>query len=156
MSLDNLIVFTHIPKTSGTSFQKSLVETNINDDQIYIYKDLKRFIQEHNRYKFVVGHVPYGLHYFTNKKVKCITFLRYPIERAVSFYFFIKDSDTRFYKHPLRDYVDSVTLKEFYENKKFQSQQTKFISGFINDRLYPSVPYPGGNKLILNTAIAHF
>jgi hypothetical protein len=155
MNSNSLIIFTHIPKTAGTSFLKTVVEPNIPESQIYHYGDIKKFFVEQHDYTLVEGHVPYGLHYFTNRPVKYITFLRNPIERAVSYYYFIKDSDVNVYKHPLRDYADSVSLKEFYENKKFQNQQTRFLAGFLSDRLYAINSYLSLEKVILDKAVNH-
>lgn len=153
MKSNSLIIFNHIPKTAGTSFRKTVVEPNIPESQIYHYCNIKKFILEQHDYTFVEGHVPYGLHYFTNREVKYITFLRDPIERAVSYYFFIKDSDINVYKHPLRDYADSVSLREFYENRRFQNQQTRFIAGFLSDRIYPINSYLSLEKPLLEKAV---
>ncbi len=152
--MNKLIIFTHIPKTSGTSFMRTVVEPNILSSSIYRYRRISDFIHDNlKQYTVVAGHVPYGLHHFTNRKVEYITFLRDPIDRAVSFYYFIKAADKNIYKHPLRDYADSVTLKEFYENRKFQNQQTRFIAGFFSDRLYPIVSHTTLEKQILKSAI---
>jgi len=40
------------------------------------------------------------------------------------------------YKHPFRDHVDSLTLKQFYENRIFQNIQTRFIAGYCTAKLY--------------------
>ena len=79
---------------------------------------------------FVQGHCPYGLHLLTRKKhIQYINFLRDPVE----------SSDTKLYRPPLRDYADSVSLKEFYENKNFQNLQTRFIAGLLQHSLYSKI-----------------
>lgn len=152
--MNELIIFTHIPKTAGTSFIKTVVEPNLSSSQIYNYIGLKKFILDNqSKYSFVAGHSPYGLHRFTKKKVKYITFLRDPIERAVSFYYFIKSSDINLYKHPLRDYADSVSLGEFYKKRNFHNQQTRAIAGFFSDMIYPNIFLPSLERVMLKTAI---
>lgn len=147
--MDYLIIFTHIPKTAGTSFIKTVVEPNICG--FYRYKGMKKFVLDNQIDQlFVQGHCPYGLHLLTRKKhIQYITFLRDPVERAISYYYFIKDSDTKLYKHPLRDYADSVSLKEFYENKNFQNLQTRFIAGLLQHSLYSKIQL---KKIVLKSA----
>jgi hypothetical protein len=147
--MDYLIIFTHIPKTAGTSFIKTVVEPNVSG--IYRYQGMRKFVLDNRSDQlFVKGHCPYGLHLLSrNKHIQYITFLRDPVERAISYYYFIKDSDTKLYKHPLRDYADSVTLKEFYENKNFQNLQTRFIAGLLQHSLYSKIQL---KKIVLKSA----
>ena len=44
-----------------------------------------------------------------------ITFLREPLDRAVSHYYFIKDCDPKKYLHPLRDIADALSLEDFIQ-----------------------------------------
>lgn len=134
-----LILLTHIPKTSGTSFRRLLVESNILEHQIIGYRGLKDYVMQDQFTKdFIFGHFPYGLHTVTvNRKVQYLTFLREPVDRAISYYHFIKDvppEKLHLYKHPFRDFADSVTLPEFFENQRFNNIQTRYISGFLFDR----------------------
>jgi hypothetical protein len=85
------------------------------------------------------GHCPYGLHPLIDGDVRYITFLREPVDRAVSHYYFIKDliRTDLFPRHPLRDYADSVTVCEFYENPRHANLQVRFIAGQWWHRMYP-------------------
>jgi hypothetical protein len=57
----------------------------------------------------------------------------------VSHYYFIKDliRTDLFPRHPLRDYADSVTVCEFYENPRHANLQVRFIAGQWWHRTYP-------------------
>lgn len=136
--MSEVFIFTHIPKTSGVSLMRELIEPNFVPEQMYGYRTLKLFLSDIRKdYRFVRGHVPYGLHRFTNRPVRYITFLRDPIDRAISFYYFVQqDGDNPATRHPLCDYAESVTLKTFYQNKAFQNYQTRFISGFLGTKFY--------------------
>jgi hypothetical protein len=138
--MNKTIIFTHIPKTSGTSFIKSLIEPS--GLKTYQYSRLSKFIRKDlAKVQFISGHLPFGLHIFVPNQTQYITFLRDPIERAISHYYFIKDCDINIYKHPLREYADSVSLKQFYENRKFQNLQTQFVAGFFYQKFLHRFAY---------------
>lgn len=151
-----LIVFTHCPKTSGTSFRKSLVEPNLAPEQIYRYGGVRRFVQDGAaRRSFVWGHMPSGIHHATRRPVHYIAFLRDPVDRAVSYYYFVKDSDPAQYKHPMRDEADALSLTEFFEQRQFQNWQTRFLAGLPYHYLYPRLDSPGFDRATLRKAIAN-
>jgi len=152
--MQELIIFTHIPKTSGVSFLKGVVEQNIDREKVYEYRRLPQFISSASKgYDFVHGHVPYGAHLFTQRPVKYITFLRDPVDRAISFYYFVQQGgDKPETRHPLCDYAESVSLKEFYQNPKFHNHQTRFVAGFIADKFYSYLDYPIVRDRILQRA----
>lgn len=139
--MNKLIVFTHIPKTAGTFFQKKFIEANVPSDKCYTTAGLKQFIQKSSdNYQLFYGHLPYGVHLLTPRSVRYITLLREPIDRAISFYYSMKEVDIKIYKHPFREYADSLTLKDFYKNRNLQNVQTRFIAGLLSDKLYPKLP----------------
>ena len=129
-------VFVHIEKTAGSSLLKGLVEENCRD-----HRRMSRLISylQNRDAECISGHFPYGVHHFNRRDVKYITMLRDPIDRAVSWYYFIKDLErTDLWKpHPLRSYADSVTISEFYQNKKYADRQARFIAGYVYHKMYP-------------------
>lgn len=156
MSTNSLVVITHVPKTAGSSFRKSIIEANVPINKVYRYKKLKDFIPDILRsdYNVVVGHVPYGLHYFTTKPVKYIIFLREPIERAISHYYFLKSPNSVMYGKPhFYDYANSVSLKEFYKDRRLHNLQTRYAAGLISDKLYPSISFSRFKDTTLNKAM---
>lgn len=156
--MDNsIVIFTHIPKTSGVSLLKELIEPNFEPAHIYGYRKLQQFIPDMRQgYRFVRGHVPFGLHQFTSRPVKYITFLREPIDRAISFYYFVQqDGENPSTRNPLCDYAESVTLREFYQNKQFQNYQTRFLAGFLSTKFYHLSAFPVLKARVLARAIAN-
>jgi hypothetical protein len=130
------VIFVHIEKTAGSSIVKSLIEPNIDDN--YRIRRLSSYIQ-HRDADCIHGHNPYGFHHFTQRPVEYIAMFRDPIDRAVSWYYFIKDlvRVDLWQRHPLRDYADSVTITEFYQNPKFANMQARFMAGLHYHRAYP-------------------
>jgi Galactose-3-O-sulfotransferase len=151
-----LVVFTHVPKTSGTSFRQSLVEPNVAAGQIYRYAGARRFLRERGFERgFVWGHIPLGIHLLTRREVAYVCFLRDPVDRAVSYYYFVKDSDPAVYKHPMRDEADALSIVEFYRRRKFQNWQTRFMAGMPFHYLYPRLPSLRFERATLRRAISN-
>jgi hypothetical protein len=151
-----IVVFTHIPKTSGTSFRKSLVEPNVPAELIYVYPGTRRFLQQRRRPRaFVWGHVPYGVHAMLRREVRYLTFLRDPIDRAVSFYYFVKDSDPREYVHPARADAEAYSITEFFQLRQYQNWQARFIAGLPYHLLYPRLDSPAFDREVGRRARAH-
>lgn len=151
--MDELIVFTHIPKTAGSFFQKKFIEANVPPNKSYTTAGLRQFVrQSSDCYRLFYGHIPYGVHLLTPRTVKYITILRDPIDRAISFYYSMKEVDIKIYKHPFREYADSLTLKDFYKNRRLQNVQTRFIAGVLSDKIYPNLPSKYTDNWILYLA----
>lgn len=151
-----IVVFTHIPKTSGTSFRKSLVEPNVPAGLIYPYPGARRFLVERRRPRaFIWGHVPYGVHVALRREVRYVTFLRDPIDRAVSFYHFVKDSDPREYVHPARADAEAYSLTDFFRLRRYQNWQARFVAGLSYHYIYPRVGSDAFDAELGRRAIAH-
>ena len=153
--MEDLILFTHIPKTSGTSLIKELIEPNFSPHSTYRHGNFKKVVPAlFKNYQLISGHFAYGLHLLSPKRVKYITFFRDPIERAISFYYFVQQGgDNPRTRHPLCDYAESVTLKEFYENVEFHNHQTRMTAGWLENKFYKYLASPKNKQKILKKAI---
>jgi hypothetical protein len=84
--------------------------------------------------------------------------LREPIERAVSYYYFIKDlvRVDLVERHQHRDYADSVTLAQFFENPRFSNIQTRRLAGIEFDKSYRQLHRSGRfRQAMLDAAKRH-
>lgn len=125
------IIFTHIPKTAGTSFITQMVEPNIGLDAMYYYKGKKSWLEMNKaRYRFIGGHSSYGLHRLILRDYQYITFLRNPIDRAVSHYYFIYSGKSANYEHPMYRVCRKYSLQEVYQKNLLSPNLiTKCIAG---------------------------
>jgi hypothetical protein len=152
--MNDLIIFTHIPKTAGTSLIGTVIEPNFPEGAIHDCGSLKSCITAmRSQAAVITGHTPYGIHRFTSRKTTYITFFRDPIDRAVSFYHFVREGINETYKHPLYDYANAVSLAEFYQNRLYQNHQTRYIAGYLADRLYAGAPALSSDSAILDRAM---
>ena len=153
MCPDTTIFFTHIPKTSGTSFKETLLHPNIPDSANFKYRDKRQWLTDISSCKIVTGHFKFGLHNFFRRKPRYITFLREPLDRAVSHYYFIKDCDPKKYLHPLRNIADSLSLEDFYsQNMRLQNLQTNYIAGYFASEMHNRFPWLFSSKMLLEFA----
>ena len=70
---------------------------------------LKTPSKHRNQIKLLIGHVDYGIHRQFNGGAKYITFLREPIERTISHYYFIKGNQ----KHRYHEAAQKMNINEF-------------------------------------------
>ncbi|MGL5835462.1 MAG: sulfotransferase family 2 domain-containing protein [Waterburya sp.] len=121
MPEDSLVIFTHIPKTAGTSL-RHIIQSQFQPQQVFEFYHLKtqppkvrKGIEKYNQLteaqkkaiKFISGHVGFGLHEFLPRPCSYITVLRDPVERVVSYYYHLLQKQNNLVKHK--------TLPEFIQ-----------------------------------------
>lgn len=142
--MKNKLVFQHLPKCGGTTFNSILMQNYTKEEtfSIIVIDGIKLntndFIQlplaEKEKINLLKGHMEFGLHENFASKAEYITFLRDPIERIISFYYYVKRRPNHgLYK--TTDFTQETTLYEFVTKIKrgdINNGQIRFISG-IND-----------------------
>ena len=143
---EHTVVFVHIPKTAGITF-RSLLDRHYPPDRRYWVPDpdspdpedlpaLDHFVDalrslptEQLQTLDLVGggHFPFGIHEALPRPARYITFIREPIDRVVSFYYFLRS-------HPsfLHSSAHYLTLREFAEQNitgNLHNGQTAFLAG---------------------------
>lgn len=116
----NTLLFLHIPKAGGTTLN-NILEKNYNTQNIFRIngsfpaKSIEEFKNltkvKKKEIKLINRHLSFGLHEFVPNSSTYITRLRYPVERIISFYYYILRNPS----HYLYERVISqkMTFKEF-------------------------------------------
>lgn len=133
------LIFLHIPKTAGTTFAR-ILRRYYSRNQMRHFSDAaerQEFLtlpdSEKRRYRVLHGHMEFGIHEHLSQPFTYLTFLRDPLERAISLYYFVREQpENRNYEK-----VQQLPLDEFVANE-FRAQhlddrQTRLLSGVHTD-----------------------
>lgn len=152
------LLFTHIPKTAGTSFKMGVISPNVAPERILRFDGIRGLLRDrHKPFDFLEGHYPYGVH----RLIPCsavftyITILREPLDRAISNYYFVKQCDTPDYQHPDLDDAKHCDLAGFSALPRFQNLQTKYTAGLLAMKLGRCLPGGLRDQLLLARAKYH-
>lgn len=130
------VVFIHIPKTAGMTLKSIVTRQHHAGEFALLYKERIRqsvdaFVavpaDVRSRYRFVLGHVGYGLHEFLPQPVTYATFLRDPIERIISYFYYV----LRRPDHFLHETARKLGLRDFARSEataKLTNGQTKYLA----------------------------
>lgn len=138
------VIFLHIPKTAGTTLHR-IINQQYYRKQIYsIYptplqpgtgvEALKHLsLLEQAQIRVLTGHMPFGFHTLIPNASTYITLLRDPIERVISFYYFIRQEPS----HYFHDYalMADMTLDKFLESRvtlATNNFQVRMLSGALD------------------------
>lgn len=95
---EDLVIFVHIPKTAGSTFKRLLARQfpaggmpKIGPDYQGSINQIRALTAEGKaRVRCLSGHIPFGIHqYFSGKRTHYVSFVRDPVDRALSEYFFL-------------------------------------------------------------------
>lgn len=134
---DNILIFLHILKTGGSTLQAILQKQYsewilANENENVLNKEtIKELLIKKNveGVKCLFGHFPYGVHEQFLKPYQYITFLREPVDRVISLYFYIKNTKG----HSMYNSLQEVSLEEFIAKEEYKhlvyNHQTGYLSG---------------------------
>ncbi len=131
---DQTLIFLHLPKCGGTTLNR-IIEWEYSPLRIFSvdpsffrwsYRKLGRWSPERlAKMQVFKGHMPFGLHERLSGPSTYITFLRDPIERSISAYYFARN----YRLHPLHRKVKRMTLDEYVRWTPNHNVQTKLLAG---------------------------
>jgi hypothetical protein len=143
--MKDVIVFSHMMKTAGTSLSKQLIQYygtkvhnvlggfRIEDD--YYNKELLRedFKKKKGKTKVLIGHPirPYIDFNLPDYNLRWFTFVRDPQKRYLSHYFH-KYNGTNFFKQARYNVMNNKNIIEWEKIDMCSNYQCKFISGEAN------------------------
>ena len=130
------VVFVHIPKAAGSTLNQIIARKHPPDEIASMYEprmaqSVEKFSSmpeaDRRKLRFVIGHVGFGLHQWLPGPATYATLLREPIDRIISYYYFV----LRVPNHFLHEPAKTLGLRGFAEcaaTNKLTNGQTKYIA----------------------------
>jgi hypothetical protein len=134
------LIFLHLPKCAGTTLNR-IIEWEYDPMRVFSidpvlflwsYKKLNRWPAKRlARMQVFKGHMPLGIHRRLPQPSTYITFLRDPVERVISAYYFARN----YLLHPKHRWISKLSLEEYVRVSPNHNVQCKYISGrpFVGD-----------------------
>src|SRR5437764_9006049 len=129
------LIFLHIPNTGGSTLYRILerhfspAETvTLDTPGVARFKTLPAV--ERGQYRLIQGHLFFGLHRFIPRASTYITFLRRPVERVLSFYYYARSTpDHYLYSQLVSERLDLKTLLAREVTLELRNEQTRLLAG---------------------------
>jgi hypothetical protein len=138
LSSEPTLVFLHIPKTAGTTLHR-IIERQYPAESLYSVgwieeksvAALRQMSEARKaRIRMVRGHMAFGVHEFLSGPVTYFTLLRNPLERVISYYYFVRNKPDHYLYEEIS--VGEMDLAEFIERQghiMLDNAQTRMLSG---------------------------
>lgn len=138
------LIFTHIPKTGGTSLRAVLgrhyprhtVHFKDNNNYLNARHILTLPQAERDGLRLIAGHLSYGIHAYLTGESVYITLLRDPVKRLISNYFFARSLP----HHKQHENAMRLSLEEFVQDPLQNQAVTRALYGFTFDPTNPAPP----------------
>lgn len=132
-SENEVIIFQHIPKTAGTTLRYIIQyqfapgaicelygDAGSHSERVNKLKNLTK--TERKKIEIINTHLGFGIHEYLSQPYTYITFLRDPVDRVISMYYYYQKTKNPLFQH--------LSLKEFVESyPAVQNGMTKNFSG---------------------------
>jgi hypothetical protein len=129
-------IFLHIPKTAGTTLNH-IMERHYPPHQIFSFgpvDGVEAFtelpLKQRHAFRLVRGHMPFGLHAYARPPYRYFTMLRNPVERIISYYYFMLEQPEHYLYKPLHE--NKMGLEAFVASgwsTMAENAQTRMLSG---------------------------
>lgn len=139
------ILFLHIPKTAGSTLDQ-IWRRHIPEAQTYslgadFHAGLTRFKQlsaaERASFRLVKGHMAFGLHHWIPGRATYVTFLRQPVERAISHYWFLYYApNSPHYEYLRAPGIGPIEFLQSGLDPGMSNCQVRFLSGLWEELAY--------------------
>jgi hypothetical protein len=141
----SIIIFIHIPKTGGQSFN-AVLERQYSDARVrglYTTETIVGFKHlpeaERNDLDLLEGHIGFGMHQYINRPARYITFMRNPVDLVLSTYYYILRQPTHQFHQTIVE--NSLSLKDFVERGidwlGTDNGQTRILAGENGEYCWP-------------------
>src|SRR5689334_11133072 len=136
--MEDMLYFLHIPKTAGTTLT-TILDNNFDLDSIYPEQVWQKLLlnkpHSFSKYKLIRGHFGYSLLGILPHKPVCITMIREPIERTISFYHHMRTDPLT--NNWVKDFISKETgLESIISNPEkrrvFANEQTRHLGAELD------------------------
>lgn len=143
------IFFLHMPKTAGTTIhhiiQKQYTKSEMYTADLWFEEEIETFRhlapKQKAALKIVWGHFSFGLHQFLPQNSTYFTFLRHPVDRVLSHYFYhLRRSDLFGLSDMMEE--ENLTMHQIFEQGRIidiHNMYTRLLAGL--PYLFPSDAY---------------